>query len=254
MRAVIGLLPAAGLGTRLARHWPKELVSLSRTRSEPICTLALRAMKCAGAERVVVVIAPQKQLIRDVLGNGAKFDLSLEYVIQPEPLGLPNVIASARDHLGDDNVVFALPDTIFLPSDALRIVHAARLRSGADVMLGVFPTSQPTHLAPVRMRGSVVTSILDKPTKTALRNTWGIIAWGAEFTRYCYQYDRKARVTREGNLSSVMDAALQNGLKIVARRFSQGAFCDAGTPDGLRAARSLWSAHHSDLTNRRRTC
>lgn len=239
MRRPVGLLPAAGLGTRLNDYWPKELVSLSTTCAWPICTYALQAMRCAGAQRVLVVIAPQKQAIVDVLGTGKQFGLNIEYVIQPEPLGLPNVVSCARDHLGDDDVILALPDTIFLPDDALRTVHAARTRSRMDVMLGIFPTSQPTRLAPVRMRGSVVTEVLDKPAKTRLRNTWGVVAWNVEFTNYCCREDRKERISREAVLSSVMDSALRNGLTVSARRFSGGAFCDAGTPSGLQAGRSL---------------
>ena len=240
MHTVVGLLPAAGLGTRLSRQWPKELASLSRSRSLPICLYAINAMKCAGVARIIIVISPQKQMIPDVLGTGDRFGAVFDYVIQPQPLGLANVVYCARDHLGDNDVIFAMPDTIFKPKDALNTLHKRRVRSGADLILGIFPTNDPTSLAPVRMMGSRVDAVLDKPNKTRLKNTWGALAWNAAFTRYCCHSEGEVQPhVGEGILTRVLNSALQSELNVVARRFSGGSFCDAGTPTGLRNARSL---------------
>ena len=207
----------------------------------PICSFALRAMAQGLASRVVVVISPSKEAVRRALGNGSAFGVELTYVVQDEPRGLPHAIACARKALGDNDVVFAMPDTVFRPHDALMHVERCREEEGVDVALGVFPTREPTQLAPVQFDGrGRVRALYDKPPATTLRNTWGALAWSSRFSDLCCEHERQRSSGGEGNLTEVMERARRLGWRLGARMFSDGAFCDAGTPAGLAAARELW--------------
>jgi glucose-1-phosphate thymidylyltransferase len=217
-------------------------VSLEAHRAVPICHFALAALRTAGVERVVVVVSPEKPQLRSLLGSGDALGLELSYVVQPVPRGLPDAVRCAREALGDDDVLFAMPDTVFAPPDALALVRRELQACAADLWLGVFPTDVPTQLAPVELDAAGrVCAIHDKPPATSLRNTWGVLAWSSRFSDLCCEHEARPRGTEEGKLTSVMEEARARGLAVGARSFSHGWFCDGGTPEGLARARALWS-------------
>src|SRR5204863_329123 len=77
--------------------------------------------------------------------------LALGYLVRAVPRGLADALDAAWPWLGDADVCLALPDTLVTPADALARVRAERSTSGADVVLGVFPTDRPEQLGPVRV-------------------------------------------------------------------------------------------------------
>jgi glucose-1-phosphate thymidylyltransferase len=241
----IGLLPAAGRGLRFGDSgYAKELFPLllegaGELTLAPIASLALAAMRRAGAEQCVTVVSRDKTEVVRVLGDGSNAGVSLAYVVQPAPRGLPDVVRSAFPWIVGREVVFAMPDTVFLPDTALATVRERRLATGADLALGVFPADEPERLGPVEIgEGGVVLRVHDKPGATAHRNTWGVACWSPRFTEFCVEWEAK---TREANgpepaLGHVFDAAHRNGLKVQAVFFPDGRFLDIGTPKGLGAA------------------
>lgn len=246
-RPPVGLLPAAGRGLRFGTTPPiKELLPLDLTDEpagpRPICEVALRSMRSAGAERCVVVIAPDKTEIARVLGTGTRVGLPLSYVVQPEPEGLPQAVSIASSALADRDVLLALPDTVMLPLDAVAAVHQHRLDTGADLCLGVFPVDEPERLGPVEIDcdGEII-AIHDKPERPCANNSWGVASWTPAFTAFCVEWERTAARGRERALGHVFEAARQSRMRIVARSFPDGALLDVGTPHGLRATRRVLS-------------
>lgn len=252
-RPPVGFLPAAGRGMRFGSSgYAKELYPLflrdlsgsagPPSGPRPICELALRAIAAAGAERCVVVISPEKADIPRVLGSGASLGLSIAYVIQPEPLGIPHALHCAQPWLAGCDVLFAMPDTVVLPTDALRRVHSERIARGTTLQLGVFPTQEPERLAPVELApDGHVRSILDKPGHRQILNTWGIASWSAEFTDFCCEFEQARRSQpRERVIGHAFEAARQAGLPVGALPFPalDGLFLDIGTPQALLEALS----------------
>lgn len=250
----VGFLPAAGRGMRFGSSgYAKELFPLFLRPSpatdspssgpRPICELALRAIAQAGAERCVVVISPEKVDVPRVLGSGASLGLSIAYVIQPEPLGIPHALHCARDWLGDSDVLFAMPDTVVLPADALRRVHEERKRSATQLQLGVFPTQEPERLGPVELAESgELIAVHDKPGHRQFLNTWGLASWGAEFTDFCCDFEQAHRSQpKERVIGHAFEAARKSGLRVGALPFSagDGLFLDIGTPQALLDALSV---------------
>src|SRR4051812_30633952 len=147
----VGVLPAGGRGARLAPfRYPKELLPIvyERTngdrglRAKAIGEYSLEAMARAGVERCAIVVAPWKLDLVTYFGDGSQLGLSIAYVYQEGPAGLPGAIDLARPWLECANVLFAMPDTIFQPPDALQRLCAEYERSGADLALAVFPTDE----------------------------------------------------------------------------------------------------------------
>ncbi len=244
---VVGLLPAAGQAMRLRPYRsPKELFPLLLKEAEdpdralpaPVCRFSLDALRAADAERCVVVISDEKGELVRVLGDGEDFGVPIGYVVQRDPLGLTNVVRCAARWLGDADVLFALPDTVVFPTDALARLHAHRVERGADLALGVFPTDEPERLAPVEIVDGEVVRIHDKPKVAPVRNTWGVLSWSARFTEFCAEWDAN-RGDRPGIMSDAMEDARRAGFTVSAVEFPDGVFRDVGTPEGLASTMRL---------------
>lgn len=246
--ALVGLLPAAGRGIRLRPYRsPKELFPLLLRGEQPdvavpapVCHFSLDAMRLAGVDRCIAVISEDKGELVRVLGDGADTGVNLGYIVQREARGLTNVVRIARPWLAGADVLFALPDTVLFPREALFELHRARTEASADLALGVFPTDEPERLAPVELDADGrVTAIHDKPKVAPVKNTWGVLSWSARFTDFCAEWDEQRSASTEGVLSHAMEAARRAGFKVVARVFAEGVFRDVGTPEGLAATVKL---------------
>jgi glucose-1-phosphate thymidylyltransferase len=242
----IGIIPAAGLGTRLLPlAYPKELLPITYTDRDgtivprPVLQASLDQMRRAGVAQCVVVIAEWKLELVRVFGDGAAVGMSLAYVVRGTPRGLADAIVAARPWLGDRDACLALPDTLIAPDDALARVRAERESSGADLVLGVFPTDHPEQLGPVRVASAGrVAEVLDKPAITDLRNTWGIALWSPRFTELLAREVAAAPDDAKPVLGAVFQRAIATGMSVRAVTFDDGHFVDVGTSAGLAEALS----------------
>jgi glucose-1-phosphate thymidylyltransferase len=239
---MIGVIPAGGLGTRLAPlGYPKELLPIIYTGDEgravprPVLLSSLDQMHAANVEQCVVVIADWKLELVRVLG-ARQADVALAYVVREVPRGLADAIDATHAWVVDRDVCLALPDTVIEPADALARVGATLASTNADLVVGVFPTDRPEQLGPVRVdAGGRVRDVLDKPAQVSddMRNTWGIAAWTPRFSALLH-----AMVAENPSvvLGAVYQRAISDGLDVRAVTFSDGHFIDVGTPEGLAAA------------------
>ena len=243
----IGLIPAAGLGSRLAPlAYPKELLPIAYTADDgklvpkPVLQASLDQMKRAGLEQCVIVISDWKLELVRVLGDGAAAGIALAYVVRAVPRGLSDALLAARAWVADRDVCIALPDTVIEPPDALARVRTEREATGADLVLGVFPTDEPEQLGPVRIAADGrVTEVQDKPATTDLRNTWGVAIWSPRFTTLLESVSAAAPADHKPVLGVVFQRAIDEGMQVRAVRFPDGAFLDLGTPAGLARALAI---------------
>lgn len=78
---------AGGKGTRLAPYTailPKPLVPVGEY---PVLEILLRQLKAAGIESVVLTVGHLAGLIMTYFGDGSRFGVKIEYVIEEVPLG-----------------------------------------------------------------------------------------------------------------------------------------------------------------------
>ena len=243
-RRLIGVIPAAGQGSRLAPFlYPKELLPIvysavggdsSVLAPRPVLQFSLDAMKVAGITECLMVIAPWKLEVARVFGDGAASGISLSYVMRNVPRGLADAVDAAYAWVRDYDVALALPDTLLSPADVFHQIGQERLRSQADVVLGVFPTPKPEQLGPVRFdpQGRV-SEVLDKPKTTDLKNTWGLAIWSPRFTALLHEQVAAAPEDGKPTLGAVFHQAVKEGFDVRALYFEGGTFLDIGTPEGL---------------------
>ncbi len=266
MADVLGLVPAAGVGSRLRPYRaPKELIQVGYHddareggvhdgRSLPKAAIehTLLALRRGGVRHGLVVISPAKCELLRYLGDGHHLDLSLGYLCQEEPKGMPHALDLASPFVGDRDVCMGMPDTIVRPADCFARLREFHARHRADATLGVFPVADARRLAPVVLEpgtGRVVT-VVDKPAVPPVENTWGIVVWSAAFTDLLHAMvaaDNRAPGDASADLvlTDVFLAAQREGLRVYGLEFPDGEFHDIGTPDGVMRARRVLEEQRS---------
>lgn len=257
---VVGLIPAAGVSARLAPlPCSKELLPVGfmptpgGPRPKPVCLYLLERMRLAGIERAYVVLRPGKWDIPAYLGHGGQLGLRLGYLLMDLPHGSPYTLDQAYPFVRGCVVALGLPDIIFEPADAYARLLERRRATGADVVLGLFPSDAP-HTADMVATdaGGRVERVEIKPAQSGLRYSWMIAVWGPRFTEHLHRHlaeverqrggpDPARRPQREVYVGDVIVSAIAAGLHVDSVAFPEGSALDVGTPDNLVRATRRYS-------------
>ena len=96
------LIPAAGHGTRflpVTRVVPKEMLPIG---AKPALQLIVEEALAAGADEVVVVISPEKEIIRRYFEGDPELAPRIRWSLQTEQKGLGHAVLQAADALADE--------------------------------------------------------------------------------------------------------------------------------------------------------
>lgn len=88
---------AGGLGMRLRPYTmniPKPLLPLG---DQATMEIVLQQLAGQGFERVIITLGHMPQLVEALLGNGHRFGLHIEYVVETEPLGTAGSLNLVED-------------------------------------------------------------------------------------------------------------------------------------------------------------
>ena len=274
--SVVALIPAAGEASRLGPlPCSKEILPLGTGNADApvpsvMCDHVLDAFAAAGVRRVFVVVREGKWDIPAHYSQWPRDEVAIAYLVTSKTPGCPYTLDKAFPFLGDARVVLGFPDILFQPVNAYSAILDHQQHCGADVVLGLFPASEPRRMDMVCTdRQGNVLEILIKPPSTKLTMTWAVAVWTASFTRFMHDYLQQVRTSvlddrfpapgasREIHVGDVFISAIAAGLKISSVSFNEGRCLDVGTPESwarvgrgvpvaLRSARCVHNAQHLD--------
>ncbi|MFP3944942.1 MAG: glucose-1-phosphate thymidylyltransferase RfbA [Alphaproteobacteria bacterium] len=230
-----GIILAGGAGSRL--HPVTRVVSkqLLPVYDKPMIYYPLSTLMLAGLQEILIV-STRNDLprFRDLLGDGAKWGLRLDYAVQERPEGIAQALLIAEKFLDGAPPALILGDNIFFGNDlAVRLQGTAR-RTGAAVFAA--HVSDPERFGVVSFdRSGKALSIVEKPKSPP--SSWAVTGL------YFYDEDavdiaRSLKPSARGELeiTDVNLHYLRAGRLRVERLGRGDAWLDTGTFDSLMQA------------------
>ncbi len=236
-----GIVPAAGAGSRIQPlAFSKELLPVgSRLEGEAerpraVSEYVVERMILGGADRICFVIAPGKSDILEYYG-GRSSAAHISFTVQQKPAGLCDAVFQALPLVHPtEYVIVGLPDTIWFPEDALRML-------GEDPLsFLLFPVNRPERFdAVLTDNAGRVQEVRVKQPNPGSPWIWGAFKLSGQTMRdlhglWC-ERDRS-----DEYLGTLVNAYLEAGGTAVGVRAGE-AYVDVGTLHGYREAIRLLS-------------
>lgn len=136
---------------------PKPVLNVA---GKPIIVHAIETLRAAGITDIGIVVSDLtrpalEQAVEDIAG------VTVEFIEQPEMLGLGNAVFMARDWVAGDDVCVYLGDNLFEDgvSAYVNAFHAER----PDAVIALVEVENPTAFGVAELDGKRITRLVEKP-------------------------------------------------------------------------------------------
>jgi glucose-1-phosphate thymidylyltransferase len=161
-----GIILAGGSGTRLHPLTSTVSKQLMPVYDKPMIYYPLATLMLAGIREVLIITTPRdQQAFAELLGDGSRWGIQLQYAVQPSPDGLAQAFIIGADFVGKSPVSLVLGDNIFYGGGLSKKLKSASARDrGASVF--AYYVQDPERYGVVSFNGAgQAIDIEEKPTR-----------------------------------------------------------------------------------------
>lgn len=231
-----GIVPAAGLGTRIQPlAFSKELLPVgtridgNTERPRAVSEYLLERMLAGGVDRVCFVISPAKTDIVAYFG-GKISGAPICYAVQQNPRGLCDALFSAAPFVTpEDEIYVGLPDTVWFPVDGFEFLP------DQELSFLLFPVERPEFFdSVVTDHEGRVEEIQVKRQNAASEWVWGAFKMSGERLHALHRLWLDRNCSDEF-LGTLVNAYIAKGGRAYGIKRGD-VYVDVGTLNGYREA------------------
>jgi glucose-1-phosphate thymidylyltransferase len=160
-----GLILSGGKGTRLRPLTYTQAKQLVPVANKPVLFYGIEALKQAGIKEIGIIVGETKEEIKQVVGDGIRWDLSITYIEQEEPLGLAHAVKVSEEFLKKEPFVMYLGDNI-LKSGITSLVEEFQRKKPNSLIL-LTEVENPQMFGVAELEDGRVVRLVEKPQKPA---------------------------------------------------------------------------------------
>ena len=159
-----GIILAGGTGSRLFPITIGVSKQLLPVYDKPMIYYPIATLMLSGIRSILIITTPQDhQAFVNLLGDGSKWGIDLNYAIQPSPDGLAQAFIIGENFIQSDPCTLILGDNIFYGNNLEEILRSADSREvGATIFLYHVNDPERYGVAEFKKDGKVI-SIEEKP-------------------------------------------------------------------------------------------
>ena len=160
-----GIILAGGSGTRLSPLTKAVNKQLLPIYDKPLIFYPLSILMLANIRDILIIVNPkQMQSFKNLLGDGKRYGIKIQYKIQKKPKGLPEAFILGKNFIKNDNVALILGDNFFYgQSLTSKLERSLVHKNGSRIFLK--RVNKPQNYGVAKIKKNQIEKIIEKPKK-----------------------------------------------------------------------------------------